>query len=409
MRPGTALDKEAQRRCTTVYLVNMVIPMLPPLLCECLCSLNPSVDRLAFSAIWRMHADGSLVDEDPAGTSGYPWFGRTVIRSCCKLDYATAQRMIEGTISADQSNDAIPGEVWATDRRPTDGHTIKGVVESTLGLARIAAARRTARFAGGALALHKVKLIFHKDPTTGNPVGVGSYPIKDSNRLVEEYMLLANYLVAQQMLQRAGGRALLRRHPSPQARKFGEFLATMARCGIPVDGRTAGTLAASLRELHHVGEDSARAAAAAGAGAPAAAGEMVPDESTPEQQLAAVVELLATGPMCPAQYMAAGHFEADDWRHYALNIPYYTHFTSPIRRYADTLVHRVLADTLMRSEEGGPTGGRTRKGQSACKGFYLSKDEVGEIAEKYVILGSLFASVQSNSLLCQLPVRLFPR
>ena len=151
------------------------------------------------------------------------------------------------------------------------------------------------------------------------------------------------------MLLRNGGRALLRRHPSPQPRKFGEFLAQMARCGIPVDGRTAGTLAASLRELHHQGEASASASASASAEpqqqqqqqqqqqpppppqpqqsdnpfavAPGSAG-MVPDSGTPEQQLAAVVELLATGPMCPAQYMAAGHFEAADWRHYALNIPY---------------------------------------------------------------------------------------
>ena len=148
--------------------------------------------------------------------------------------------------------------------------------------------------------------------------------------------------------QRFCGRALLRRHPPPQPRKFGEFLAQMARCGIPVDGRTAGTLAASLRELHHQGEASASASASAVsvasaaepsepqplqsdnpfAVAPGSAG-MVPDSGTPEQQLAAVVELLATGPMCPAQYMAAGHFEAADWRHYALNIPYAPSLLSP--------------------------------------------------------------------------------
>ena len=168
----------------------MVIPMLPPLLCECLCSLNPSVDRLAFSAIWRMRADGSLVDEPKDGSSGYPWFGRTVIRSCCKLDYATAQRMIEGQITSDQTNGEIDDAVWNLDRRPTDGHTVAGVVTSTLDLNRIATARRAARFAGGALALHKVKLLFKKDAATGNPVGVATYPIKDSNRLVEEYMLV---------------------------------------------------------------------------------------------------------------------------------------------------------------------------------------------------------------------------
>ena len=80
----------------------------------------------------------------------------------------------------------------------------------------------------------------------------------------------------------------------------------------------------------------------------------MPDSGTPEQQLATVVELLATGPMCPAQYMAAGHYEADDWRHYALNIPYYTHFTSPIRRYADVMVHRLLTASLGKPVEGCP-------------------------------------------------------
>ncbi|CAN0555168.1 unnamed protein product, partial [Ectocarpus sp. 8 AP-2014] len=88
VRPNSDLDREARRRATTVYLVQQAIPMLPPLLCEELCSLNPQVDRLTYSCIWRMNVDGTLVDK-PA------WFGRTVIRSCCKLDYQTAQHMIE--------------------------------------------------------------------------------------------------------------------------------------------------------------------------------------------------------------------------------------------------------------------------------------------------------------------------
>lgn len=108
VRPNTNLDREARRRATTVYLVQKAIPMLPPLLCEELCSLNPLVDRLTYSCIWRMHPDGTLVDE-PA------WFGRTVIRSCCKLDYQTAQNMIEGYIRPENASSAPP-QLWDPDR-----------------------------------------------------------------------------------------------------------------------------------------------------------------------------------------------------------------------------------------------------------------------------------------------------
>ena len=104
VRPNSDLDREARRRATTVYLVQQAVPMLPPLLCEELCSLNPLVDRLTYSCIWKMHPDGTLVDE-PA------WFGRTVIRSCCKLDYQTAQHMIEGSIRPEVASSAMP-QLW---------------------------------------------------------------------------------------------------------------------------------------------------------------------------------------------------------------------------------------------------------------------------------------------------------
>ena len=130
LQEGTLLDTEAQNRATSIYLVQKVIPMLPPILCEQLCSLNPNVDRLAFSCIWKMNADGTLV----AGEE--PYFGRTVIRSCAKLDYPTAQRMVDGLIpnkfpsvtttnaggsgggDADAFLMNVPEEVWESRRRP---------------------------------------------------------------------------------------------------------------------------------------------------------------------------------------------------------------------------------------------------------------------------------------------------
>ena len=117
---NSALDAEARKRATSVYLVQRVIPMLPPILCEELCSLNPNVDRLAFSCIWQMNADGTLCE----GVS--PWFGRTVIRSCAKLDHPTAQRMIDGTIpsflspgsSEDDYFTGMSESIWESWRRP---------------------------------------------------------------------------------------------------------------------------------------------------------------------------------------------------------------------------------------------------------------------------------------------------
>lgn len=321
VRKGTALDREAGTRCTSVYLVQRVIPMLPPLLCEQLCSLNPGVERLAFSVIWKMKADGSMVAGDR------PWYGRTVIKSCCKLDYGTAQKMLDGTIK--ESDVDIDAEKWALDRRPSDGHSIADVVRDVKALGLVALGRRARRFQSGALSLNKCKLSFKLDPKTGNPKSMFAYPIRQSNNLVEEYMLLANFLVAQRLLQAYGkdGPALLRNHPRPAAKPLEELREICAKHGIMLDTGSAKSLQASLKALKKRTESGARGL-----------GPIDYD---------AVIGLL-THPMMQAQYIAAGGCEegAIAWRHYALAIPYYTHFTSPIRRYADVIVHRLLASAL---------------------------------------------------------------
>ena len=165
--------------------------MLPRLLSENLCSLNPNEDRLAYSCVWHMTEDGNLTN-DPV------WYGRTVIRSCCKLDYGLAQHMIEGAVQ--DGSPSRGGALWPADRRPTGGHSCQDVVGDVRLMDLIAKARRVRRYESGALALQGVKLCFRCDRTTGNPIDTFTYPIKDSNRLVEEYMLLANYLVAQKLI-----------------------------------------------------------------------------------------------------------------------------------------------------------------------------------------------------------------
>lgn len=310
VKPGNALDTEASRRATSVYLVQRVIPMLPPLLCEQLCSLNPGVDRLAFSVIWRMRGNGELCEGDA-------WFGRTVIRSCAKMDYGTAQRCIDETITPAHVTDpsTLSDELWAHARRPV-GHSCMDVWTDLHMMSRIAMGRRAKRFAAGALALHKVKLAFDMD-ASGNPIGVKSYPIRDSNRMVEEYMLLANFLVAQKLLMSVGDRAVLRCHPPIMADKTTAVLATARDIGLTFDTSTAGGIHNSLQAAYAVDPVAAR-----------------------------VLEYLVTKPMKPAQYFAAGRQAPETWGHYALAIYCYTHFTSPIRRYADVLVHRLLAEAL---------------------------------------------------------------
>lgn len=153
-------------------------------------------------------------------------------------------------------------------------------------------------------------------------------------------MLLANYLVAQQLILYAEGRACLRMHPPPHPQKFQQFLTDALKNGFSIDGSSAGALGESLAKVA---------------------------QTSKLPYAFDVMELQATTPMRPAVYIAAGDVEQSSWRHYALNIPYYTHFTSPIRRYADTLVHRLLEQTLL--------------GRHACDNFYASQVEIANITE----------------------------
>jgi DIS3-like exonuclease 2 len=183
VQPGSALDKEAQQRSTSVYLVDRVIPMLPRLLCEELCSLNPGVDRLAFSVVWDMDAEGNIEST---------WAGRSVIRSCGKLAYPHVQSMIEGSYLALEGQEP-PCEL-------SGGHSWPEVVQDSLTLHRIASALRQRRFDGGALRLDNTRLFFKLDGE-GNPCDYGVYEQKEANQLVEEFMLLANMTTARMVAE----------------------------------------------------------------------------------------------------------------------------------------------------------------------------------------------------------------
>jgi DIS3-like exonuclease 2 len=334
IQPESEIDIEAQRRCTTVYLVDRTIPMLPRPLCEIACSLNENVERLAFSCVWRMNRDGSLVKGHEV------WYGRTVIKSCARLDYATAQNIIERKVAFGENE--VDEGLWPMSRRPTGGHTIEQVAADVRLMNEVAQARRSLRFRNGAVALNAVKLTFQLDSDGETPLMCQPYPIRDSNRLVEEYMLLANYLVAQRLITHAGGRACLRNHESPLYEGL-EKVVELAQeaIGFRIDISTSEALQRSLNRLGRECED--------------------------ELVLMCITEMLKM-PMRAATYIAAGNVSKREWAHFALNIPYYTHFTSPIRRYADVIVHRLLQASL--------------EGEEAVDDFSMNEKQIGAICER---------------------------
>uniref|UniRef100_A0A914WIJ6 Ribonuclease II/R domain-containing protein n=1 Tax=Plectus sambesii TaxID=2011161 RepID=A0A914WIJ6_9BILA len=301
--PNNELDNWAANRATSVYLIHKVIPMLPRLLCEELCSLVPGVDRLTFSVVWKLNDRAEIVDE---------WFGRSIIKSCVKLAYEHAQGFI-----------ADPDREWTTEELPvlSDGRTPAEIATAVRQLNQLAAIIRKRRFDNGAVRLDQPKLVFTLDAETGMPSGCTFYERKDANSLVEEYMLMANAAVAKRIEEHYPKTALLRRHPPPNQKLMREVIDLCEKIGYPVDGRSSGGLHTSLQ--HYIGDTSKQTA------------------------VMAVLTQLLMRPMKLAVYFCTGTVASQaDYRHYALNMPFYTHFTSPIRRYADVMVHRLLAASL---------------------------------------------------------------
>jgi DIS3-like exonuclease 2 len=334
---NSAIDIEAQRRCTTVYLVDRVLPMLPRPLCEIACSLNENVERLAFSCVWRMNLDGNMAKD---GKQDSVWYGKTVIKSCARLDYATAQNIIDKKVG--NGENITDEELWPPSRRPTSGHTMDQVGADVRLLNLVAQARRALRFQHGAIALSAVKLSFQLGEDRETPMLCEPYAIRDSNRLIEEYMLLANYLVAQRLITHAGERACLRNHAPPLFDGL-EKVQQIAKeaIGFHIDISSSESLQKSLSRL----------------------GQECKDELV----LQCVTEMLKV-PLQAATYIAAGEIPDEKWSHFALNIPYYTHFTSPIRRYADVIVHRLLEATL--------------DGEEAVADFPLQAKEIHQICSQ---------------------------
>jgi DIS3-like exonuclease 2 len=292
---GTPLDQEAQERSTSVYLVERVIPMLPRRLSEDYCSLNAGSDKYAFSVIWEINHRAEIVP-------GTEWFGQSIIRNRCRLTYAQAQKMIEDDPSVDET---------MVVEDPTHIPKVKTAVKQMWFLAKTMRARR---MQDGALSLGKSKLSFKfEDPNSRlAPDGFYLYELKESNNLVEEFMLLANQRVAEKIYEFLPRTAMLRRHPKPDRKKMQKFLRSARDAGFQIDNSTPAKFSESLRKCK---------------------------EENPD---AGAVMVLAVRSMQLAKYCASYESEQESLAHFALKMDLYTHFTSPIRRYCDLVVHRDL-------------------------------------------------------------------
>ncbi|MDX5405050.1 MAG: ribonuclease R [Bacteroidota bacterium] len=283
VKPGSILDQEAIERGTSVYLVDRVVPMLPEVLSNEVCSLRPNEEKLTFSAIFEIDRQAHVKKR---------WFGRTMIESDRRFTYEEAQAIIEGG---------------------------KGdLKEEILTLNDLAIKLREERMSNGAITFDKVEVKFKLDEKF-EPVGVFFKESKEANHLIEEFMLLANREVAafvgrdNKSGESSGKTFVYRVHDDPDPAKLSDLSNFVKQFGYNVNTKGRRSISQSinsmLKEVKGKGE-------------------------------AHMIETLAVRSMAKAKYTT------QNIGHYGLAFPYYTHFTSPIRRYPDVLVHRLLQDYL---------------------------------------------------------------
>ena len=294
------IDKEAQHRATSVYLVDRTIPMLPERLCNYICSLRPDEDKLAYSVLFHI---------DDKGRVKYHQIAHTIIRSNRRYAYEEVQAIIERQQRG--TKEILPGDEYATELMLLNG---------------FAQQMRAARFAGGAINFDRVEVRFDIDEK-GHPVSVHLKESKEAHQLIEEFMLLANRTVAETIGKVPAKKAKVfpyRIHDIPDPEK----LESLARLALPFGHkvRTTGDKVDISKSFNHL---------------------LAEVKGKREQHLIETVSLRA---------MQKARYSTDNIGHYGLAMDYYTHFTSPIRRYPDMMVHRLLSRYL----DGGRSGTKSK-------------------------------------------------
>ncbi|WP_410006606.1 ribonuclease R [Aequorivita nionensis] len=296
--PGNELDDEAYERATSVYLVDRVVPMLPEILSNNACSLRPNEEKYTFSAVFEMNQKAEVVKQ---------WFGRTVTYSDARFAYEEAQHVIE---NPDAETHTIPSKISITDKE----YTVKPeIAAAILEMDRLAKTLRTKRMRAGAISFDKVEVKFILDEQN-NPEGVYFKESKDANKLIEEFMLLANRSVAEFIGKQEPKKTFVYRvHDEPDDEKIAALENIIKRFGYKLNTKDRHSTAQSMNKL------------------------LKDVHGKKEQNL---IDTLAIRSMSKAMYTT------HNIGHYGLAFDYYTHFTSPIRRYPDVMVHRLLQHYL---------------------------------------------------------------
>ena len=310
LQPKTILDDEAYDRATSVYLVDRVVPMLPEMLSNGVCSLRPNEEKLTFSAVFEINDKAQIVGE---------WFGRTVTYSDQRFAYEEAQSIIENVkLSDDIQPYTMPKDISIIDK---EYKVTPEIVEATLKLDELAKILRKKRMKDGAISFDRVEVKFNLDKEA-NPIGVFFKTSKDANKLIEEFMLLANRKVAEfigsHQDKPSNKTFIYRVHDEPDVEKLASLQNIISKFGYKINTESKESTSESLNQL--LNDVNGKA------------------ESN-------MIETLAIRSMSKAVYTT------QNIGHYGLAFDYYSHFTSPIRRYPDVMTHRLLQHYL----EGGNT------------------------------------------------------
>ena len=290
VKPSTILDKEAYNRATSIYLVDRVIPMLPEKLSNKVCSLRPDEDKLTFSAVFNFNKNGEIKNS---------WFGRTIIRSKKRFTYQEAQEIIETKKNIISKKNSLTGKEYKVDQ---------SIVDAIIILDDIAKKTRSKREKNGSINFNRTEVGFLLDKEK-NPKEIYFKKSEDSNKLIEEFMLIANKKVAEVFNEIKTQKHIYRVHDLPDKEKLKSLKHIVKSFGYNLDLTSSKGISKSLNNLLHQ------------------------IKGKEEQNL---IESLALRSMSKAEYSTI------NIGHYGLAFTNYTHFTSPIRRYPDVLVHRLL-------------------------------------------------------------------